>query len=112
MNILAPKACIKVVSTSNISVPCDFPWKDGVHVSLIGDLSNLNNLQHELEEIKKLVNKDISKFKMNLKDFSIEITWQKFENSLDNLTPEQEEEINKSHFLIHPDSDHHVLAND
>jgi hypothetical protein len=73
MNKLPTKAKIKVLSTGNKKVPLNFPWLNGVHVSLLGDLSNLANLQHELEQVKSLVNKDISKFNMNLKDFYIEI---------------------------------------
>lgn len=75
MKTLPAKASVKVVPTGTKLVPCDFPWLNGVHVSLFGDLSDLKNLQHELSEIKKLVNKDIAKFKMNLHDFSIEIKW-------------------------------------
>jgi hypothetical protein len=75
MKAIPSKASVTVVPTGTKRVPCDFPWKNGVHVSLYGDLSDLKNLQHELSEIKKLVNKDIAKFKMNLHDFSIKITW-------------------------------------
>ncbi len=75
MITLPAKAAVKVLPTGSKKVPFDFPWLNRVHVSLLGDLSNLKNLQHELEEIKKLVNQDISKFNMNLQDFTIEITW-------------------------------------
>ena len=75
MITLPAKAAVKVLPTGNKTVPFDFPWLNRVHVRLLGDLSNLKNIQHELEEIKKLVNQDISKFKMNLQDFYIEITW-------------------------------------
>ena len=75
MNTLPSKAAIKVLPTGRSKVPLNFPWLNPVHVSLFGDLSDLNNLQHELNEIKSLVNRDISKFNMNLKDFSIEINW-------------------------------------
>jgi hypothetical protein len=75
MITLPTKAAVKVLPIGNKKVPFDFPWLNSVHVSLLGDLSNLKNLQHELEQIKQLVNRDISKFKMNLQDFTIEITW-------------------------------------
>ena len=77
MNIkpLNPKAFVKVVPTKNATVPFDFPWYSEVAVSLQGDLTKLDNIKKELDEIKKLVNKDISKFGMNLKDYTIEIYW-------------------------------------
>jgi hypothetical protein len=75
MKAIPSKASVKVVPTGTKLVPSNFPWLNNVYVSLLGDLTQLKNLQHELEEIKKLVNQDISKFKMNLHDFSIEITW-------------------------------------
>jgi hypothetical protein len=74
-SIMKPKAFVKVVSVSNKEVPLDFPWLNNVLVTLLGDLSDLNNLRHELNQIKALVNQDISKFNMNLKDYSIQISW-------------------------------------
>jgi hypothetical protein len=75
MNVLPAKASIKVLPTGAKKVPFDFPWSNGVSVSLKGDLSNLKNIQQELNKIKQMVNSDISKFNMNLQDFTIEITW-------------------------------------
>jgi hypothetical protein len=75
MSKLPSKALVNVVPTGNKKVPLDFPWLNQVQVSLLGDLSDLKTLQHELEEVKKLVNGDISKFNMNLQDFAIKINW-------------------------------------
>ena len=72
---LNPKAFVKVVPVKGARVPVGFPWYSEVAVALQGDLTKLDNIQKELEEIKKLVNKDISKFNMNLKDYTIEIYW-------------------------------------
>ncbi len=66
---------VKVVSVGVNRVPLNFPWLNGVHLQLQGDLSDLDNLQKELTEVKQFVNKDISKFNMNLKDFKIKIEW-------------------------------------
>lgn len=67
------KVSVKVVSVSTKKVPINFPWVNGVHLNLQGDLTCLENLTKELQEVKSMVNKDISKFNMNLKDFSIKI---------------------------------------
>ena len=67
------KVNVKVISNNAKKVPLDFPWISGVHLSLQGDVTFLENLTKELEEVKSMVNKDISKFNMNLKDFSIKI---------------------------------------
>jgi hypothetical protein len=75
MTTLPSKASVKVLPTGNKKVPLDFPWLNGVHVSLLGDLTDLKNLQNELEQVYLMVNEDISKFNMSLKDFSIEIKW-------------------------------------
>lgn len=72
---LKPKAFLKVVSTGTQKVPLDFPWLNPVGVALRGDMSDLENIKKELDEIKALVNSDISRFKMNLKDFKIIIQW-------------------------------------
>lgn len=67
------KVNVKVVSTGKKDVPFDFPWRNGVHLNLWGDTEDLNNLMSELQEVKKMVNADISRFGINLKDFSIKI---------------------------------------
>lgn len=73
---LNPKAFVKVVAIkAGKKVPFDFPWFSNVAVALQGDLTKLSTIQKELEEIKKLVNVDISKFGLNLKDYEIEISW-------------------------------------
>lgn len=53
------------------SLPCDFPWINGVSLSLLGDITILANLQNELAAVKSLVNKDINRFKLKLSDFDI-----------------------------------------
>ena len=73
---LNPKALVKVVAVKpRAQVPYDFPWLNYVSVALQGDLAKLETIQNELNEIKKLVNADISKFGLNLKDYKIEISW-------------------------------------
>jgi len=72
---LSPKAIVSVTQKGKRLLPMDFPWANGVLVSLQGDLSDLDNLQNELNSIKQLVNRDISKFDLNLKDFAIKIVW-------------------------------------
>tara|TARA_R110000851_G_scaffold85210_1_gene185419 strand:- start:2532 stop:2762 length:231 start_codon:yes stop_codon:yes gene_type:complete len=69
--MLQNKVIVKVVSIGTKKLPCDFPWCNGVLISLFGDLDDLDNIQKELSEVKSLVNRDISKFKLNLKDFKI-----------------------------------------
>lgn len=65
---------VEVVSTGDRKVPLDFPWINGVHVQVLGDVTNLDNLIVELREIRKMVLRDINKFSLNLKEFSIKIT--------------------------------------
>lgn len=72
---LSSSVIVSVVPTGKLNVPSMFPWANGVLIGLQGDLSSLSNLQSELNEVKKLVNADISKFGMNLKDFEIKIVW-------------------------------------
>lgn len=67
------KVNVKVVSNNGKYIPALFPWRDGVHLNLMGDTTDLKNLMSEFEEVKKMVNADISRFGMNLKDFSIKI---------------------------------------
>ena len=67
------KVNVKVVSNNTKKIPLNFPWINGVHLNLQGDVTFLENLTKELDEVKAMVNKDISKFNMNLKDFSIKI---------------------------------------
>ena len=49
------------------------PWDNGVLVSLPGDCSSLNNLSRELGQIKGMVNSDINKAGMALKDVTVSI---------------------------------------
>lgn len=63
---------------SNRHIPLDFPWltfqgKRGVLISLQGDVSDVHNLQKELEEVKKLVNRDVNTFGLKLRDVNIKI---------------------------------------
>ena len=67
------KVNVKVVPVGLRVVPFDFPWKNGVQLNLMGDVTEINNLMSELLEVKAMVNADISRFGMNLKDFSIKI---------------------------------------
>ena len=66
-------ALVKVVSTGQSKVPSDFPYRDFVRLSVVGDTEDLENLRFELTAIKDEVNRDISRFKMNLVDFRIVI---------------------------------------
>lgn len=66
-------ALIKVVSTGQSKVPANCPYRDFVRLSLVGDTEDLENLRFELAAIKDQVNRDISRFKMNLVDFRIVI---------------------------------------
>ena len=66
-------ALVKVVSTGELKVPFDFPYRDFVRLSVLGDTEDLENLRFELTAIKDQVNRDISRFKMNLVDFRIVI---------------------------------------
>ena len=73
-NAIPSKISVKVVKRGFNALPYNFPWASGVHVSLLGNMSDLNNVQRELESVKQLVNVDISKWGLNLKDFKIEIS--------------------------------------
>ena len=57
--------------------PSRTPWDNGVLVGVQGDCSNLNNLIRELGHIKDMVNKDVNKAGMALKDVVVTI---KFKN--------------------------------
>ena len=61
------KAIIKVIA------PVSTPWSDGVRVCLLGDCTDLFTLQSELAEIKNMVNADVNKAGMALKDVKITI---------------------------------------
>lgn len=52
------------------------PWQDGVRVTILGDPSDLINLQRELEEVKKLVNTDVNRAGMALKDVKVTIEFE------------------------------------
>lgn len=63
---------------TNRGLPLDFPWltfrnNKGVMLKLQGDLNDVHNLQQELEEVKKLVNKDVNKRGLRLRDLNIKI---------------------------------------
>ena len=73
-NVFPSKIAVRVVPKGFDNLPLNFPWVNTVHVSLMGNMSDLKNIQRELDCIKQLVNKDISKFGLNLKNFKIEIT--------------------------------------
>ena len=64
-------ALVKVVSTSNFKIPMDFPYASWVRLSLLGDMEDLEAIKLELEAVKAEVNRDISRFKMNLHDYRI-----------------------------------------
>lgn len=66
-------ALVKVVSTSTCKVPLDFPYANWVRLNLHGDLEDLETIKLELEAVKAEVNRDISRFKMNLHDYRIAI---------------------------------------
>jgi hypothetical protein len=73
-NAIPSKVSVKVVARGFDPLPYGFPWANGVHVSLLGNMSDLVSIQRELESIKQVVNVDISKWGLRLKDFKIEIT--------------------------------------
>lgn len=75
---LSNTVLVSVVAAKNRQVPLDFPWLSinsdkGVMLSLQGDMSDVHNLQQELQEVKNLVNKDASKFGIKLRDLNIDI---------------------------------------
>ena len=69
---------------TNKNLPISFTFltfgdKKGVMLTLQGDVSNVNNLQKELEEVKQIVNREINKentrltTKIKLRDVDIKI---------------------------------------
>lgn len=69
---------VSVPFETNKKLPLDFPWltfrgKKGVMLRLQGDLNNIHNLQRELDEVKKLVKKDVNKWGLRLRDIDIKI---------------------------------------
>lgn len=51
----------------------DLPLWDKVMLSLQGDMSNLDNLAKELQEVKKMVNSDMNSKGFALRDVNIDI---------------------------------------
>jgi len=49
------------------------PWDNGVRVSILGDHTDLCNLISELDQIKAMVNSDVNRAGMALKDVKITI---------------------------------------
>lgn len=70
------KVLVWVESNGNREVPADFPFFSKVRMRLIGDTENLNVLMQEIEFIKSFVNRDISRFNMNLREFDIKIQFE------------------------------------
>ncbi len=67
------KISVKAVCKNNQRTPCHFPWRNGVHLFLQGDCSDLLNLQTEIEVVKQEVNRDANRFGLALKDLNITI---------------------------------------
>lgn len=75
---LSNKVFVSTPFETNKELPLDFPWltfrdNKGVMLELQGDLNDVHNLQQELEEVKKLVNKDVNKRGLRLRDLNIKI---------------------------------------
>ncbi len=49
------------------------PWDNGVRVCILGDPTDLNNLINEFETIKSMVNADVNRAGMALKDVKVTI---------------------------------------
>jgi len=62
----------------NKHLPLDFPFitfkgKNGVSLTLQGDVNDVHNLQKELEEVKQLINSELNKVGVRLRDTHIDI---------------------------------------
>ena len=75
---ISNKVLVSTPWETNKHLPADFPFLtfnkgEGVSISLQGDVSNVHNLQKELEEVKQIVNREINKFGLRLRDTDIKI---------------------------------------
>lgn len=62
----------------NKNIDIHFPWitfkgKKGIMLTLQGDLTDIHNLQKELQAVKDLVNIDANRFGIKLRDLNIKI---------------------------------------
>ena len=75
---ISNKVFVSTPFKTNPKLPIDFPWltfgeSKGVMLTLQGDMGNVHNLQKELGEVKKIVNRDASKHNIRLRDLDIQI---------------------------------------
>lgn len=75
---LSNRVFVSTPFETNKDIPLDFPWltfrgKKGVMLTLQGDISNVHNLQEELEAVKQIVNRDINKWNLRMRDVDIRI---------------------------------------
>lgn len=75
---LSNRVFVSTPFETNRDIPLDFPWltfkdKKGVMLTLQGDLNNVHNLQKELEAVKQLVNQDINKWGLKMREVDINI---------------------------------------
>lgn len=49
------------------------PWDNGVRVDLLGDCADLNNLIKELDVVKSMVNSDMNRHGLALKDVKVTV---------------------------------------
>lgn len=63
---------MKVLVTAKSRNP-NFTWNNGIHCTLQGDCTNIDNLIKELKEIKAMINSDANKYLVKYKDLDIKI---------------------------------------
>lgn len=75
---ISNKVLVSTPWDTNRHLPLDFPFLtfndgEGVSIQLQGDVSNVHNLQKELEEVKQIVNIELNKVGIRLRDTDIRI---------------------------------------
>lgn len=75
---ISNKVKVSTPFSSNKHLPLGFRWltfheNHGILLNLQGDVSDVHNLQKELEEVKQLVNRDLNKVGVKLRDTFIKI---------------------------------------
>lgn len=75
---LSNRVFVSTPFENNKNLPLDFPWltfrgKKGAMLTLQGDISSVHNLQQELGAVKQIVNRDINKWGLKIRDIDIQI---------------------------------------
>lgn len=75
---ISNKVLVSTPWEKNKHLPLGFPFltfkgKDGVSLILQGDVNDVHNLQKELEEVKQIVNRELNKVGVRLRDTHIDI---------------------------------------